>query len=136
MYMAAIIDWYSRYVISWELSNTMDNDFCIELLNRCLKNGRPEIFNSDQGSQFTANNFVSILLNSNIKISMDGKGRCLDNIMIERFWRSLKCENIYIMSYETVPDLQAGVKKYVDFYNNERIHQSLNYETPAKLYLV
>ncbi len=136
MYMTAIIDWFSRYIIDWELSNTMDNDFCIDVLNRCLKKNTPEIFNSDQGSQFTANNFLSILENSNIKISMDGRGRCLDNIMIERFWRSLKCENIYIMLYETVPQLQSGIKRYVDFYNNERLHQALNYKTPAELYLV
>lgn len=134
MYMVAIMDWYSRYIISWDLSNTLETDFCIDALKYSLRKCKPEIFNSDQGSQFTSKEFISILEYNNISISMDGKGRSLDNIMIERFWRSLKYENIYRRSYETVRELQEGIKDYIHFYNNVRIHQTLDYETPKKIY--
>ena len=134
MYMVAIMDWYSRYIISWDLSNTLETNFCIDTLKYSLRKCKPEIFNSDQGSQFTSKEFVSILESNNISISMDGKGRSLDNIMIERFWRSLKYENIYRRSYESVRELQEGIKDYIHFYNNVRIHQTLDYKTPKKIY--
>lgn len=134
MYMVAIMDWYSRYIISWDLSNTLEVDFCLEVLKHSLRKCKPEIFNSDQGSQFTSKQFIDILESHNIQISMDGKGRSLDNIMIERFWRSLKYENIYKQSYENVKELQEGIRDYIYFYNNIRIHQSLDYLTPKKIY--
>lgn len=134
VYLSAVIDWYSRYVLSWEISNTMENEFCINALQEAFKKGKPLIFNTDQGSQFTANNYTNILKQKNIKISMDGKGRAIDNVYIERFWRTLKYENIYKHSYETVPELYAGVKKYISFYNHERFHQALNYKKPAEIY--
>jgi putative transposase len=134
MYLTAIIDWYSRYVISWELSNTLETDFCSKALNRALNKNKPLIFNTDQGSQFTSNDFTSILANHDISISMDGKGRSLDNIFIERLWRTLKYENIYRHSYETVKELMESLRIYFNYYNRKRIHQSLNYNTPASVY--
>jgi putative transposase len=134
MYLTAIIDWYSRYVISWELSNTLELDFCIEALKRALKINKPLIFNSDQGAQFTSNFFTGILLEQNIEISMDSKGRALDNIFVERLWRSLKYEDIYIKQYESVDELYDGLKDYFKFYNQERLHQSLDYLTPFEVY--
>lgn len=136
MYLVAIIDWYSRYVISWELSNTLETDFCSRGLKRALNTNKPLIFNTDQGSQFTSNDFTGILANHNISISMDGKGRCLDNILIERLWRTLKYENIYQNSYETVKELMEGLRTYFHWYNRKRIHQSLNYNTPASFYFM
>ena len=134
-YLVAIIDWYSRYVLSYEISNSLDNSFCITALKRALRNYKqPLLFNTDQGSQFTANNFVSILLDSNIKISMDGRGRAFDNIFIERLWRTVKYENIYLSSYESMHELQDGLDKYFSFYNRSRYHQSLNYKTPHQVY--
>ena len=136
MYLVAIIDWYSRYVLSWSISNTMENNFCIEALSESLKKfGKPKIFNSDQGSQFTSNKFTNILENHNIQISMDGKGRWLDNIFVERLWRTVKYENIYRSSYENGHDLFFGLKKYFEYYNEKRIHQSLNYATPKQIHL-
>jgi len=130
-YLVAIIDWYSRKILSWRLSNTMGASFCIEALKEALdKYGKPEIFNTDQGSQFTCKDFTSILLENNIKISMDSKGRALDNIIIERFWRSLKYENIYIYNYETISEVKKGIKNYIAFYNNKRRHSALNKKTP------
>jgi putative transposase len=126
MYLTAIIDWYSRYVISWELSNTLETDFCSRALKRALNKNKPLIFNTDQGSQFTSNDFTSILANHDISISMDGKGRSLDNIFIERLWRTLKYENIYRHSYETVQELMESLRIYFNYYNRKRIHQSLN----------
>jgi len=134
MYLTAIIDWYSRYVIDWEISNTLEKDFCIEILNRSLRKSKPAIFNTDQGSQYTSNEFTSILENNNILVSMNGKGRSLDNIYIERLWRSVKYEDIFKKSYESVQELYEGLEIYFKFYNNERIHQSLNYLTPKQIY--
>lgn len=134
MYLVAIIDWYSRFIISWELSNTLESSFCIESLEKALKLGTPIIFNTDQGVQFTSNDFITILLNSNIMISMDGKGRYLDNIFIERYWRTLKQEEIYRNAYESVPELYDRLQKYFYYYNNERPHQSLDYKTPYEVH--
>lgn len=134
MYLVAVIDWYSRYVLSWRLSNTLESTFCIEALQQALEQGHPEIFNTDQGSQFTSVAFPSILEAGNIQISMDGRGRALDNIFIERFWRSVKYEDIYLHRYESVPALIGGLERYFPFYNQERPHQSLGYQTPAAVY--
>ena len=134
MYLAAVIDWYSRYVLAWQLSNTLDGTFCVELLQRALQLGRPEIFNTDQGAQFTATAFTSVLEKATIQISMDGKGRALDNILIERLWRTVKYEDIYLKRYETVPLLFTGLTHYFPFYNHQRPHQSLAYRTPATVY--
>lgn len=135
IYLVAIIDLFSRKVLSWRISNTLDVGFCIETLEEAFeKYGRPEIFNSDQGSQFTSIEFTEKLESNNVRISMDGKGRAKDNIYIERLWRSLKYEDIYIKEYETVTDCVAGVKKYFRFYNAERFHQSLEYKTPDEIY--
>jgi len=134
VYLCAVIDWYSRYVLSWKLSNTMETTFCLEALVDALKLGKPDIFNTDQGSQFTSHEFTNALLSNEIKISMDGKGRVFDNIFVERLWRSVKYENIYPNSYETYLDTRSGLLKYFNFYNNDRLHQSLNYETPKSVY--
>lgn len=134
IYLTAVIDWHSRYVISWELSITMEEGFCIQALEKALKKATPEIFNTDQGSQFTSKNFLKILEDKSIRISMDGKGRCLDNIFCERLWRSVKYEDVYLKDYETVFQAHRELKKYFNFYNNERLHQSLNYKTPAEVY--
>lgn len=136
LYLMAIMDWYSRYVISWEISNTLDTSFCITALNRAFDRGNPDIFNTDQGSQFTSKTFTEILLNKRVNISMDSSGRVFDNIFIERLWRSVKYENIYIMDYETVLSLKDGLKTYFKFYNTERLHQSLNYKTPSEIYFL
>lgn len=135
IYLAAIIDLYSRKVLSWRISNTMDVGFCIEALEEAFKKyGNPEIFNSDQGSQFTSIEFTKKLEKNKVRISMDGKGRCLDNIYIERLWRSLKYEDIYIREYESILDCTNGVNRYFKFYNQERFHQSLAYKTPDEIY--
>jgi len=134
MYLVAIIDWYSRYVIAWQLSNTLDGSFCLGTLNVALEQGRPEIFNTDQGSQFTAQAFTGRLLAANIRISMDGRGRALDNIFVERLWRTVKHEDVYLKNYETVPALHGGLQDYFDFYNYERPHQSLGYRVPGAVY--
>ena len=134
MYLTAVIDWYSRYILAWQLSNTLDGHFCRVALHQALAIAKSEIFNTDQGSQFTADAFTSILSAAEIRISMDGRGRALDNIFIERFWRSLKYEDIYIKGYETVPSLMDGLRKYFSFYNDRRPHQSLGYRTPREIY--
>jgi len=134
MYLAATIDWYSRYVIAWRLSNTLDGSFCLDMLEEALSHGRPEVFNTDQGVQFTAQAWTSRLESAGVAVSMDGQGRCLDNVFVERLWRSLKYEDIYISGYETVPELQHGLQRYFGFYNEERPHQSLEYQTPAIVY--
>jgi putative transposase len=134
MYLAAIIDWYSRYVIAWRLSNTLDGLFCLELLQEALLLGTPEVFNTDQGVQFTALAFTQLLLAAGVAVSMDGKGRCLDNVFVERLWRTLKYEDIYLNGYETVPQLETGLGQYFPFYNEERLHQSLDYRTPGQVY--
>jgi putative transposase len=134
MYLTAVIDWYSRYVISWELSNSLDGHFCRETLNRALVQARPEIFNTDQGVQYTAEAFTTILKDAEVKISMDGRGRALDNIFVERLWRSVKYELIYLHDFDAVSDLSAALKDYFYFYNHFRLHQSLGYLTPAEVY--
>src|SRR4051794_39943265 len=130
MYLAAIIDWYSRYVIAWRLSNTLDGSFCVEMLEDALGGGQPEIFNTDQGVQFTAAAFSGRLESAGVQVSMDGRGRCLDNVFVERLWRTVKYEDIYIRGYEAVPELLRGLTRYFAFYNDERLHQSLGYQTP------
>ncbi len=135
MYLVAILDWFSRYVITWQLSNTLDGLFCLDALKTALAHGQPEIFNTDQGVQFTATAFTQTLEQAGIRISMDGRGRALDNIFVERLWRTVKYENVYLVDYANVPDLEAGLSTYFHFYNYERRHQSLDYETPASVYL-
>lgn len=135
VYLVAIMDWHSRRVLAWRVSNTMETTFCIDALNEALSNfGQPEIFNTDQGSQFTAPDFTQPLLSRGIKISMDGKGRYLDNIFIERLWRSLKQEEVYLYAYDSVSEARASIGSYLLFYNNKRFHQSLGYLTPAAFY--
>jgi putative transposase len=134
MYLAATIDWYSRYVIAWRLSNTLDGAFCLDMLEEALSLGRPEVFNTDQGVQFTASAWTARLVSAGVAVSMDGKGRCLDNVFVERLWRSVKYEDIYLKRYEVVPQLQAGLKDYFPFYNHSRPHQALDYKTPAEVY--
>lgn len=134
VYLMAIIDWYSRFVLDWELSISLEADFCIDTLKRLLRLNVCEIFNTDQGSQFTSHGFIDTLLQKQIKISMDSKGRCLDNVFVERLWRSLKYECIYLLSLNTVKEAREEIKKYFEFYNNERPHQSLSYKTPAEIY--
>ncbi len=135
MYLTAIIDWRSRYILSWRLSNTLEGSFCRECLTEALNGGKPEIFNTDQGVQFTSERFQEILSSAkDVKVSMDGKGRALDNVFIERFWRSLKYEYVYLYAQKDAKELYAGIKEYIDFYNNGRPHQSLGYKTPAEVY--
>lgn len=136
VYLVAIIDWFSRYILSWKVSISLDSDFCIEALEEAIeKHGQPEIFNTDQGSQFTSNNFIGVLAKREIKISMDSKGRALDNIFIERFWRSLKQEKIYLIILNTVKEAKNAITDYITFYNQKRMHQSLDYLTPEQVYL-
>jgi putative transposase len=134
MYLAAVIDWFSRYVVAWRLSNTLDGSFCLEMLEAALRSGTPEVFNTDQGVQFTAEAFTGRLEGARVAVSMDGRGRALDNVFVERLWRSVKYEDIYIRGYEAVPELHQGLSRYFAFYNDERLHQSLGYRTPAVVY--
>ena len=134
VYLVAIIDWFSRYVLDFEISTSLEADFCSETLSRVLKLGVCDIFNTDQGSQFTANQFVSLLLAKNIQVSMDGKGRALDNIFVERLWRSVKYECVYLHEFETVKQAKKLIGSYFIFYNNERPHQALGYRTPREVY--
>ena len=135
VYLVAIMDWHSRHVLSWEISTSMDDRFCVNTLERAIRlYGRPEIFNTDQGAQFTSNRFIQILKDNEINISMDGKGRWMDNVFIERLWRSVKYEDIYIRDYACVQNLRQGLKQYFHFYNHERPHQSLGDLTPAETY--
>jgi putative transposase len=134
VYLVAVIDWWSRYVLSWELSITLDTSFCLEALDRALRQGTPTIFNTDQGVQFTSSNFVQRLQQEPIRISWDGRGRALDNIFVERLWRSLKYEDIYLKEYQSVKDVRNGMNAYFHFYNHQRLHQSLDYQTPAYVY--
>lgn len=134
VYLVAIMDWFSRYVLSWKLSMTMEVDFCCEALTEALRLATPEIFNSDQGSQFTSNAFTGLLEAQSIRISMDGRGRCFDNIFIERLWRSLKQEEVYPHAYESVCQAKAGIGRYFQQYNEQRLHQALDYSTPAEVY--
>ena len=136
MYLTAVIDWHSRYILSWRLSNSLTTEFCIEVVQEAFeKYGKPEFFNTDQGSQYTSNDFIDLLKKNEVKISMDGKGRALDNIFIERFWRSIKREHIYLYAYDNGSDLYKGLAQYFHFYNNVRKHQSLNYQTPRQIFL-
>lgn len=135
VYLVAIIDWYSRKVLSWRLSNSMDASFCVDCLQEAITHfGKPEIFNSDQGSQFTSDAFTGVLLENSITISMDGRGRALDNIFVERLWRTVKYEDIYLKKYDNMPGLLVGLTDYFVFYNSGRPHQSLGYETPSTVY--
>jgi putative transposase len=134
MYLTAVIDWYSRYVLSWELSNSLEGSFCQEVLEAALAQGRPEIFNTDQGVQYTATAFTSRLQQAGVLISMDGRGRALDNVFVERLWRSVKYECLYLHGFATVPALTQGLGDYFDFYRHERLHQALDYSTPAEVY--
>ena len=135
MYLVAVIDWYSRYVLAWQLSNTLDGRFCLDALERALAQGQPDIFNTDQGAQFTALAFTSRLEAADIRISMDGRGRALDNVFVERLWRSVKYEHVYLHEYARVPELEKGLYEYFSFYNHERLHQSLSYQTPVEVHL-
>ena len=134
MYLAAVIDWYSRYVVAWRLSNTLEGSFCLEMLEEALARGRPEVFNTDQGVQFTAAAWTGRLERAGVAVSMDGRGRALDNVFVERLWRSVKYEDIYIKDYERVAELESGLTTYFRFYDEERPHQSLGYRTPAEVY--
>ena len=135
VYLVAVIDWFSRFVLSWRLSNTLDKSFCTESLEEALSKGsEPKIFNTDQGSQFTSREFTGILRGRGISISMDGRGRALDNVFIERLWRSVKYEEVYLRSYESVRELEWSLARYFRFYNEERPHQSLDYRVPASVY--
>lgn len=133
-YLVAIIDWFSRYVVAWTISNSLEIDFVLENLNKALKVATPLIHNSDQGSHFTAGQYTGILLIRSVQISMDGKGRCMDNIFTERLWRSVKYENVYINSYGNVDEARMGLQEYFDTYNNHNLHSSLNYRTPSEVY--
>jgi len=134
MYLAATIDWYSRYVIAWRLSDTLDGSFCLGMLEEALSQGQPEVFNTDQGVQFTAGAWAGRLERAGVAVSMDGRGRCLDNVFVERLWRSVKYEDIYPHGYEAVPQLQRGLGRYFPFSNEERPQQALEYRTPAEVY--
>lgn len=134
-YLVAIIDWNSRFVLAWRLSNTLDTSFCVDALQEALwRHGKPEIFNTDQGAQFTSDAFTSVLRGAGVKISMDGKGRCLDNVFVERLWRSLKYEEVYLHAYASVQEARAGIGRYLKFYNSKRPHQALGYQTPEAYY--
>ena len=134
LYLVAIMDWYTRYVVAWRLSNTLDADFCVEALEEALSKGTPEIFNTDQGSQFTGDGFTGLLERSGVRISMDGKGRYADNIFIERLWRTVKYEEVYLKAYTSGREAKAGIDAYFHFYNNQRPHQALGYRTPAEVF--
>ncbi|ACN15113.1 transposase (IS150 family protein) [Desulforapulum autotrophicum HRM2] len=134
VYLTAVIDWFSRYVLSWRLSNTLENTFCVEVLEEALSIAEPEIFNTDQGCQYTATNFLKVLTDHKIKVSMDSKGRALDNIFVERLWRTVKYEEVYLKSYQSMKDAQSSLKTYLNFYNKKRLHQALEYKTPESIY--
>ena len=134
VYLTAIMDWHSRYVVSWELSTTLDTGFCLEALRKALRISKPEILNTDQGPQFTSVEFTDLLENAGIKVSMDGRGRVYDNIFVERLWRSVKYEEVYLHDYQTVPEARIHLSDYFEFYNNERPHETLGYRTPHEVY--
>jgi putative transposase len=134
VYLVAVIDWFSRYVLAWAVSITMDIAFCVEALEQALRHGQPEIFNTDQGAQFTSLAFTKRLKNGGIRISMDGRGRALDNVFVERLWRSVKCEEVYLRDYQSAWDARQSLARYFGFYNWERLHQALGYQTPAAVY--
>jgi putative transposase len=134
LYLVAVMDWRSRYVLSWRVCNTLDAEFCVEALEAALARERPEIFNTDQGTQFTSRAFTSVLQTARVAISMDGRGRALDNVFIERLWRSVKYEEVYLKEYATVADAVEGLEQYFDFYDHARKHQALEYQTPYEVY--
>ena len=134
VYLVAIMDWFRRYVRSWRIANTLDAAFCLAALEEALTRGRPEIFNPDQGRPFTSADFTQRVEGAGVRMSMDGRGRCMDNVFIERLWRSLKYEDIYLNAYETVAQITEGVDRYFDCYNQIRFHQALDYATPAQIY--
>jgi putative transposase len=134
LYLVVIMDWYSRYVLSWRLSNTLDADFCVEALEEALTKGKPDIFNTDQGSQFTGEAFTGLLKQHGVRISMDGKGRYADNIFVERLWRTVKYEEVYLKAYSNGREAKAGLEAYFHFYNTQRPHQALGYRTPAEAF--
>ena len=134
IYLVAVIDWFSRLVLSWRISLTLDIGFCLDALEEALQKGSPEIFNTDQGSQFTSPDFTRRLTEKNIRVSMDGRGRALDNIFVERLWRSVKYEEVYLKDYQTVREATLGIEAYFQFYNTKRLHQSLNYQTPWEIH--
>lgn len=136
LYLAAILDWYSRYVLTWKLSNDLNSQFCIDALEEALEMGKPQIFNTDQGVQFTSEAFVSVLETKQIQISMDGKGRALDNIFVERLWRTVKYEEVYCKAYENFSEAKTNLEEYFKFYNDKRMHQSLGYKTPREIFLI
>lgn len=133
-YLVAVMDWFSRYVISWRVSNSLETSFCLEALEEALEKATPDIFNTDQGCQFTSADFTGKLKQHKVKISMDSRGRAFDNIFVERLWRTVKYEDIYLKGYQTMPDVHGGLKNYFQFYNNDRFHQSLGYQTPGAVY--
>ena len=134
LYLVAIMDWHSRYVLAWRLSNTLEVAFCVEALEEALSKGKPEIFNTDQGSQFTSEAFTGRLLEQGIQVSMDGKGRCMDNVLVERLWRSVKYEEVYLKAYQNGTEARRGIGAYLAFYNQERPHQGLGYRTPGQVF--
>jgi len=134
LYLVAVMDWFSRYVLSWEVSVTLESQFCVSALKQALSLGRPEIFNTDQGSQFTSDDFTDVLKAAGVRISMDGKGRVFDNIFIERLWRTVKVEEVYLRDYQTVGEATYRLARYFELYNNQRLHQALGYRTPAEVY--
>jgi putative transposase len=134
LYLVAVIDWNSRYILSWRLSNTLEDNFCVEALNESMVLAKPTIFNTDQGSQFTSSDFVKAVEDAGVKVSMDGRGRWMDNVFIERFWRSLKYEEVYLHSYETTKEARESIAAWIDFYNNRRPHQALGCKTPAEVH--
>jgi len=134
VYLVAIMDWFSRYIVSWALSNTLDSYFCFEALEKGLSKNKPEIFNSDQGAQFTSRDFLLRLQGEGIRISMDSRGRIYDNIFVERLWRTVKYEEVYLHDYQSIQEAKDGLKRYFWFYNEERLHQALGYRTPAEIY--
>ena len=137
MYLTAVVDWYSRFVLAWRLSNTLNADFCPQVVQEAFeKHGKPAIFNTDQGSQYTSKDFVNLIKDHNVRLSMDGKGRALDNVYIERIWRSTKQGHVYIYVHETGSDLYKGLSQYYEFYNFKRRHQALIHQTPSQLFLV
>jgi putative transposase len=133
-YLMAVLDWYSRHVVAWELSSTIESGFCIQAMSNALKNAIPEISNSDQGSQFTDHRFTGLLIQNAVRISMDGKGRCMDNIFTERLWRTVKYEEVYLKSYASIEEARINLSAYFQFYNSQRRHQSLDYKTPNEVY--
>ncbi len=134
VYLVVIMDWHSRYVLAWRVANTLDADFCVDALEEALSKRVPTLFNTDQGSQFTSDAFTGVLRERGIQISMDGKDRCMDNVFVERLWRSVKYEEVYLKAYETVPEARAGISAYLGFYNEERPHQALGYQTPREVF--